>query len=205
MFPPETIATVLPPSARPARRSGRRERARALRDHAHPLGDQPDRGGGVLDRDDEGAVDRLATYGHIVGHADAARPVDEGLRVLHLRRPAGRERGAGRWAVLRIHGEDLTSGRSCLTALAIPTESPPPPYGHEHGVQVGQVFDELQPDRPVPGHHALVLDRVHEEPVDALEARVDDRLPPLLLGHLDHAAAEALDPSSFVCGAPSGR
>ncbi len=58
---------------------------------------------------------------------------------------------------------------------------------------VGQVLEDLKADRAVAGHHALVLDRVHEQPVDPVDRAGDDRLPPVVVGQLDHLAAQALD------------
>jgi soluble lytic murein transglycosylase-like protein len=61
------------------------------------------------------------------------------------------------------------------------------------GVELGQILREFQPDRAVAGHDRVVLDRVDEEPLGAVEPRLDDRLPPALVRHLDDAAAEPPD------------
>ena len=61
MFPPETMQTTFPPPALPATAAATAERAGALGDHPHALGDQAHRRGGVVERDDERAVDQLRT------------------------------------------------------------------------------------------------------------------------------------------------
>ncbi len=84
-------------------------------------------------------------------------------------------------------------GERARMALAIPTVRPAAPERDDDGVDVGEVLENLEPDRSVARHHRLVLDRVHEQPLDAGHRRGDDRLPPLVVGHLDHPATEALD------------
>jgi hypothetical protein len=114
--------------------------------------------------------------------------------VLDRLRLAGLEGGARRRPALGVDGVDPHVRPQLLDRAGDPDREAAAAVGHEHRLQVGEVLDELEPDRPVPGHHALVLDGVDEEPIDAVEARVDDRLPPALPRHLDHPAAEALDP-----------
>src|SRR5207244_2786655 len=77
------------------------------------------------------------------------------------------------------------SARTRTAATAAPRD--------QHGVRVGQVFEQLETDRAVPRHHAVVLDRMDEEPVIAREAGFHDRAEPLVHGHGQHTAAEALD------------
>ena len=60
MLPPETMQTIRPVAgaARERRRDG--ERAGALGDHAGPLGEQPHRGGRLVERQRDGAGERAA-------------------------------------------------------------------------------------------------------------------------------------------------
>ena len=66
--------------------------------------------------------------------------------------------------------KNFTSGRSALTALAIPVSRPPPPYGHDDRVEAVELLEQLEADRAVPRHHAVVVDRMDEQPADALVA-----------------------------------
>ena len=52
---------------------------------------------------------------------------------------------------------------------------------------------QLEPDRAVARHHALVLHGVDEEALGLVELRGEHDLPPAFVGHLDDRAAEALD------------
>ena len=85
-----------------------------------------------------------------------------------------------------------TSGRSARSAIAIPDASPPPPIGITSVPHVGQLLGELEPDRPLSGDHALVLEGVHERRA----GRVDVLLR---RGHrLVEADADELDPRAVV-------
>src|SRR2546430_499403 len=74
-----------------------------------------------------------------------------------------------------------------------PDAEPAAAEGNEPHVGFREVFEDLEPDRPVPRHHLLVLDRVDEDAFCLGEARFLDRLPPAFVRHLDHAPAESLD------------
>ena len=191
-------------AAAPAAERGRdRECAGALGDHADPLGQQPD-AAAVSSIETTGAPSS-ASLRAATSASRLRRPLRRRTRVVRRRRrlaAASAARAERRSPARRRR----PACRGC-TALGArdPGEEPAAAEGHEHGVDVGEVLDELEPDRAVPRHHPLVLDRVDEEPVDALEAGLDDRLPPALERHLDHACRRAArSPSSFVCGAWSG-
>ena len=144
--------------------------------------------------DRERAVEQRRASSHIFGSTPGAGSVDERGRVLdRLARLARRERGSHRRAGLRLDRVDLRLGPQRRERAGDPGEETAAAPRDEHRVGIGKLLEDLEADRAVAGHHPLVLDGVHEEAVDALEPRLDDRLPPALVGHLDDAPAEALD------------
>jgi hypothetical protein len=58
---------------------------------------------------------------------------------------------------------------------------------------MGQVLEDLEPDRPVAGHHRVVAEGVHEPAVQALVLVCPKRLVPLLERDRDHVRAEPPD------------
>ena len=50
MFPPETMQAIFPPPARPDSATAGASAPGPLGDHPHPLGEQPDRAGGLVQR-----------------------------------------------------------------------------------------------------------------------------------------------------------
>src|SRR5439155_353264 len=48
----------------------------------------------------------------------------------------------------------------------------------EHAVKLGQILEQLEPDRAVAGHDPLIVERMDERPVDLRKAPVGERLPP---------------------------
>ena len=73
MLPPETMHGDLAAAGPAGERDRRRERAGALGDHAHALGEQPNGVGRLVERDDERAVERVA---HVRPHRRRARRVE---------------------------------------------------------------------------------------------------------------------------------
>src|SRR5437667_114062 len=65
--------------------------------------------------------------------------------------------------------------------------------GDEHCVDVGQLLEDLEPDRRVAGKDRRIADGVDEEALETRELVVHDHLPPALERHLDDTAAEAFD------------
>ena len=62
------------------------------------------------------------------------------------------------------------SGRSALTAVATPLASPPPPIGTRTSGDVGQVLDDLQPDRALAGDDPVVVVGRDDRPARARAA-----------------------------------
>ena len=87
----------------------------------------------------------------------------------------------------------VTSGRRSFSASAIPAASPPPPIGIEHGLRVGCLLGELEPDRPLARDHPFVLEGVHERRARALDVRLrrGDRVLEALARELGRAAVRA--------------
>jgi hypothetical protein len=68
-----------------------------------------------------------------------------------------------------------------------------------------EVFEDLEADGAVARHHVEIVERVDERAVHAGVAAGLERLPPALEGHLDHAAAQALDGGDLGGGRRVGR
>ncbi len=197
MFPPETTHTIFRASTRVdcCRERGREgQPAGSLGDDARPLGQEPDGRGGLVDADRERAGEQgPSPLPHGRQERPAAGTVDERRAIVDLLGSAGGESRGERRARLGLHGVDAGRRLHRCERARDPGEEAAAAPGHEHDVGVGRVLGELEADRAVPRHHPLVLHRVHEQPVDAVEARFDERLPPALVRHLHHGAAEARD------------
>ena len=63
------------------------------------------------------------------------------------------------------------SGRSALTATAMPESRPPPPSGTTIDVGVRRLLEQLEPDRALPGDDRLVVERRHEHAARRRSAR----------------------------------
>jgi hypothetical protein len=119
----------------------------------------------------------------------SAGAVDERRRVLDFGGLARSEGRGHRRRGLRLGRVDADARPELLDGARDPADQATGAVGDDHRVDVREVIDQLEADRPVPGHHALVLDRVHEEALDALVPRLLDRPPPVLVGDREHAAA----------------
>src|SRR6266540_346663 len=183
------------PRPGPARQSGRdTEGSGSFGDHSGAFREQPDGSRGLLERRNERPVHDLADERpHLLEHGSGAGPVHERRPILDLLRRAGCERGRERRGGLRLDGVDAGLGPKRLDRARDPDGQPSAAERNQNEVGIGEVFEQLQPDRPVPRHHQLVLDRMDEEALDALEARFGERLPPALVRNLHDRASEALD------------
>ena len=112
-------------------------------------------------------------------------------------RPARRLRATRRAARrLGLGGDDARrSGRQRLhRASRCPSSARRRPTGRSTASNARQSSHSSRPMVPLPGHHRVVLDRVHEQPVDAVVAAVDHRLPPDLVRHGDRPRRRAARP-----------
>ena len=100
---------------------------------------------------------------HIFGSTSGAPApsTNDGVYSTSLR--AGRERGRERRAGLRLDREDLRLGPQRLDGARDAGSQAAAAVGDHDRVRVGQVLEHLEPDRAVPGHDLLVLDRMDEE------------------------------------------
>ena len=158
-------ADELPPRHLARERRGDGERTCAFGDHPDALGQQPDGGRGLVERHRVGAGEqRAGSLPHRGQHHLRARSVDERGPELGLARLARLERGRHRRARLGLHGVDGQLRPEGGERARDPGEEAAAAPGDEHGVRVRKLLGELDPDRAVPGHHALVLHGMDEQP-----------------------------------------
>ena len=62
-------------------------------------------------------------------------------------------------------------GRTARSASAMPAASPPPPIGITTVSAFSHLLGELEPDRPLPGDHERVLERVDERRAALVDVR----------------------------------
>ena len=74
-------------------------------------------------------------------------------------------------------------------ARSEPTSAP----GNEHDIDLGKIFQDLERDGTVARHNRLVLDRMQEQTVEALEAAFRHTPPKPFERHANVARAESLD------------
>src|SRR5205814_3717479 len=60
-------------------------------------------------------------------------------------------------------------------------------------IRLGEVLEDLEPDRAVARHHRVVAERMHEETFDALPPARAERVEPLVVRYRDDVGAESLD------------
>ena len=154
MFPPETMQTTLPVPARPASAAAvasapapsaiTRTRSAIRRIAAAAL----------VERDGEGAVDQRSGVLPDAGDQRAAAgAVDERAHVVDLDRSAGRERRRHGRAGLGLDGIEAHVGSLRLDGARDPGEQAAAAVRHDHRVEIGQVLEQLEPDRAVARHH----------------------------------------------------
>ena len=121
-----------------------------------------------------------------------ARTVDERHLVVDRLHRAGLEGRVERRRRVLLHAVDLRLGALRLDRAGDPGREAAAAERDENQVRVRKVLEDLEPDRPVPGHHLLVLDRMEEEPVNTFQTGLLERLPPLVERLLDDVGAEPL-------------
>src|SRR5262249_17375042 len=123
-----------------------------------------------------------------------------GVWSMPLAWPARSEAASGA-AVSTSQAKTFTCGLSAPAAHPRPAPRPPA-EGDEHRVHIGQVPQDLEPDRPVAGDHGGVAHRMDEETVQPGVAVLDEDLPPRVERHLDRMPAQAGDrlQLGFGCG-----
>ena len=177
-LPPETTATTdlarlerrsFRPAARPSRppRRARRRAWRAGRGSGIPSS--------ISSSDDEDALDpeRRCRSSRALSPANGApspSAIERGLTgtLLPGRQPlvqSGRE--------LRLDGDDPRLRPKPLTAVATPGNQPAAADRDDDDVGVRHVLDELEPDRPLPGDHVRVVERVDERAACLLDELVE--------------------------------
>src|SRR3989442_5751330 len=168
--------------------------AGTFRDHPIAFGHELDGGADLIEAGYERSVEQVLCHReHIGEHRLAADAVDErGPVIDHLWGPGFprcREWRAG----LGFNGVDphrwLESAERGRDPDGEATAAP----GDEHAGKLGQILEELEPDRAVAGHHPLIVEWMDERPVDLRKAPVGERLPPTIERNRDHAPSEPLD------------
>ena len=128
--------------ALPERRDA--DRAGTLDHQLRPLEQQHDRVG-----------DRVLVDRHHLVHQPLEQWPGDLARMLH-RDPVGE-------GAVRAGSRPPRPPRCCaLIAVAIPEASPPPPTGTSTLERSGDLLEQLEPDRPLPGDHRRVVERVDE-------------------------------------------
>ena len=159
MFPPETMQHR-PDRRRRARRARRRpagRRALARRSvPARPGGARPQRRPRARSRRRPRREWRACS--HISG-SKAPEPAPSMNDGVYSTRPARavRDRGRDRRSRLGLADVDLRLGRERVRGARDPGRQPAAAPRDEDGVEVVEVLDELEPDRPVARHDAVVL------------------------------------------------
>ena len=194
MFPPETTHTTLPVPAAPERATASgvapapsaTTRARPASSRTAVLD--------LLELGDERAGQELPRQlEHLREDLRRADPVDEARRVLDLDGSTSFERGSERSGRRHFGREDLAGRRDRAQRRGDSAREPASAVGRDDRVDVGQVLDDLEPDRAVPGHDRVVAEGVHVEAVETLErARAED-LVPLVERDRDHLSAQPPD------------
>jgi hypothetical protein len=87
---------------------------------------------------------------------------------------SGGQRSGGR----DLAGVDLAAGSQRAHRRGVPAAEPAPSERHEHGLDVREVLDDLEPDRPVSGHDCRVHEGVEEEPLHSRVRPRAERFPP---------------------------
>src|SRR5947207_11836753 len=98
--------------------------------------------------------------------------------MLDLDRLTGRERrGEGRRG-LDLAGVDVTSRRTRAQRGGDPAAEASASERDKDGVGLREIFEDLEPDRPVPCHHGRVAESVDEEAVHPrVRTRAEDLEP----------------------------
>ncbi len=94
-----------------------------------------------------------------LGHGD---PVGHRLHPLHVHRVAGGQRRRERRGVLGLHRHHPHVRPHPAHGRGHPADQAAAPGGHQDGPHVRHLFQDLQPDRALPGDHVRVVERVDE-------------------------------------------
>jgi radical SAM superfamily enzyme YgiQ (UPF0313 family) len=171
---------------------GHRARPRALGDDPVALGEEPHRARHLAQRDHEGSGEERAGSGQHVGKdglaSDAVHERAPQLDGLGYARLEGARQGRGGLHLRGEHASVRTPGPD--RGRDSRGESPTSPGGHD-GVGVREVFEDLETDGAVAGHHVDVVERVDEGAFDTRDAPGLERPPPLVEGDLHDAPAQA--------------
>ena len=128
----------------------------ALEQHHHRLGDV------VLADDDELVDPRLHERQHQSAGTLDRDPVGERRAATDLDRLAALERGHIGRAALDLHADHAYAGPRGLEHARDATDQPAAADRHDHGRDVLDVVEQLEPDRALAGDDLRVVERMHE-------------------------------------------
>jgi len=178
-LPPETIATIGPRPAFSRERGGHRQSASAFDDDARLFGHQPHRSLGFIETYHEAAVHYRSHPLHMRGNRlwpPAPSTKDRFQSLNTWGDPLAKDNAAGA-AVSGSAPQTLIRGFSAFRALPTPVINPPPPMAAMTATASGQSLKDLQAHRCVAGNEIVVVERVHERPVNSRESTISKGLP----------------------------
>src|SRR5438067_10486483 len=172
-------ADHLLPRGTPRQGHGQGHRAGSFRDHPVSLRQQPDRLARLLQAGHERPVEQVLGQGeHVREYRFAPDTVDEGRLVWHRLDRAGAQRSLQRRPRLGLDRVDHDPRLEPLDRGRDSAGEPAAAPGDQHGVDVFEVFHDLQADDAVAGHDPVVVEGMDEGAWDAGIAAVAEGLPP---------------------------
>jgi len=140
------------------------------------------------------ASSRDAGAPHLRQHRRAADAVDERGDTRKLHGTAGCKCRRERRRRVHFASEDAHLGPDASYRCRDAAAQTAAAEWNENGIHIGQVLEDLEPDRAVAGHHIDIADRMDER--SRLQWRVsvlDENVPPLVVRQRDRFRSQALD------------
>ena len=148
----------------PVEQGGQRRGARALDDRLFDLEQEQHRVGQLLLVHRHHAIHPLAGEGERqladLAHGDAVGDRRAGV---HAQPLAALERARHRRQRGRLHADHADVGPLGLDGQRHTADESPAADGDEHGLDVGQLLEQLEPERALAGDHARIVERMDEE------------------------------------------
>ena len=154
----------LAPAGSSAERGGDRAAGRALRDHVRAFGHQAHGARHVVQRHDDRAGKRRTRAATSMSRTDLppAPSTNEAFQPIERHGAAGLERGGQRRRRVRLGGEDARRRPGCADRGRDPGKQSAAAERRHDGVDVGEILEDLEPDRAVARDEPVVVERMHE-------------------------------------------